>query len=163
MPGDVGGQPLRLLGGDPLERRGGILGQSPQNRHALGSRERGVEAPRRPVPEPPAQSAVVGRVAGLEQPTQLLRQDRATRSEPESGTAGAPPPARRLVRVEVVVHRATSPAAAAVELVGGEPGVVAKHLPDPVPGRLDGHDAGHHQDPARPCALVCSWKASMPY
>ncbi len=61
-------------------------------------------------------------VAALEQRPQLLAGDRAI--EPERLATVAPPPARRLVRVEVVVDR--SPARTRARTVLGEPGVVVE-------------------------------------
>ena len=82
-------------------------------------------------------AAAIGRVSGLEQCPKLLGQNRGADVEPEGGAAGAPPPARRLVRIQVVVDRPPAGAAGAVELIGGEAGVVAEHLPDLVPGGAD--------------------------
>ena len=142
-----------------------IGGERPQHRDRLRRRERAIEPAGRLAAELPSDLRPRGRVAAVEQLTQLRSGDLAF--EAERAPPGAPPLSRWLVGVEVVVDR-TAAQPAGTLLVLGQARVVVEQLPELLVGRLE-RLATHHDDhrphgcpaacpvryPARANALVC--------
>ena len=157
-----------VVGGKDLGPHERVRRQCPQHRDRLRCRERRIETPSRPVPEPPAQRRAGAGMPRLDQRTQIVADDRAVHTQ--RGAATAPPPPRWLVRVQVVVHR--PPARSGMLPVLGQAHVVGEQARQPRGRRRQRRDAHHHDhhphrppagSPARPPvranALVCS---SMP-
>jgi hypothetical protein len=99
-------------------------------------------------------------MAALQQRLELLRQHLAVQAH--GCAARAPPAARRLGGIQVVVHR-TPRHAVAAQLVAGKPLVVADQLRYGIAGGLQRHRAHHGAVPPSPNALVCSGRGSMRY
>lgn len=130
-----------------------ILRQRPQHRDRLGCGERRVEAADSALAEAAAQRPAAGRMPCGEHRGELLRAHLPV--EVERVAPCSPPAPRRLVRIQVVVHR-TTPGALAGPLIVGEVRVVGEQAADPTAaGGLQRGHPQHETVPASGNAIVC--------
>ena len=159
----AGDRPMRLeppergvdcgvVSGEDLGAHPPVRADCPQGRHRLGCRERRIKPPSRGFAEPTPKRLAGLRVAALEQRPQIDSGDVA--AEADGVESMAEPPARRLVRIEVVVDR-PPPGTVHAGLVVGEAGVVGEQPVEPIGRRLERRHPHHRSALPGRNAPVC--------